>query len=153
MASIRNAKLFLLHNGSLCTSRAPSASRCTGAANEDNTIERKTPGWQAQFVVLSPGHSPDGAAWHWQDHRHPAHRRCTGRPGKRVLYAKYVPAGRIADVNRGILMPISRAVGDFTFTIAIDVSDAEGIARATLENTIGETIRQIGGRIVSEERA
>ncbi|MBN1139287.1 MAG: ATP-binding protein [Anaerolineae bacterium] len=71
---------------------------------------------------------------------------------KRVrLVVEGIPAGRIADVNRGILLPISRAVGDFAFTIAIDVSDAEGIARTTLENTIKETIRQIGGRIVSEE--
>jgi hypothetical protein len=71
---------------------------------------------------------------------------------KRVrLVIAGVPAGRIADVNRGILMPISRAVGDFTFTIEIDVSDAEGISRATLENTILETVRQIGGRIVCKE--
>jgi hypothetical protein len=70
---------------------------------------------------------------------------------KRVrLVIEGVPAGRIADVNRGILMPISRAVGDFTFTIEIDVSDEEGIARATLENTIKETVRQIGGRVVEE---
>ena len=70
---------------------------------------------------------------------------------KRVrLVIEGVPAGRIADVNRGILMPISRAVGDFTFTIAIDVSDEEGISRATIENTIKETVRQIGGRIVEE---
>ena len=70
---------------------------------------------------------------------------------KRVrLVIEGVPAGRIADVNRGILMPISRAVGDFTFTIAIDVSDEEGISRATIENTIKETVRQIGGRIAEE---
>jgi hypothetical protein len=71
---------------------------------------------------------------------------------KRVrLVIEGVPAGRIADVNRGILMPISRAVGDFDFTIEIDVSDEEGIARATVENTIKETVRQIGGRVVGEE--
>ena len=67
------------------------------------------------------------------------------------LVIEGVPAGRIDDVNRGILMPISRAVGDFNFTITIDVSDEEGIAQATLEQTIKETVRQIGARVVEEE--
>ena len=46
----------------------------------------------------------------------------------------------------GILVPISRAVGDFTFGITIDVSDEEGIAQAALEQTIRETVRQIRAR-------
>jgi hypothetical protein len=66
------------------------------------------------------------------------------------LVIEGVPATRIADVNRGILMPISRAVGDFTFTMTVDVSDEEGIARATLEQTVKETVRQIGARVVEE---
>ena len=61
-----------------------------------------------------------------------------------------VPAGSIADVNRGILMPISRAVGDFTFTLEIDVSSTEGISQSTLENKIKETIRQIGATLRDE---
>ncbi len=62
-----------------------------------------------------------------------------------------VPASRIADVNRGILLPISGAVGDFTFSLEIDVESAEGISPATLETKIKETIRQIGVRVVEEE--
>lgn len=62
-----------------------------------------------------------------------------------------VPAGKIADVNRGILMPISAAVGDFKFTLEIDVSSDEGISQATMENKIKETIRQIGARVTKEE--
>jgi hypothetical protein len=46
----------------------------------------------------------------------------------------------------GILVPISRAVGDVTFGITIDVSDEEGIAQAALEQTIRETVRQIRAR-------
>jgi len=61
-----------------------------------------------------------------------------------------IPASRIADVHRGILMPITQAVGDFTFTLEVQVSDEEGISQATLENTVKETIRQIGARIVDE---
>ena len=58
-----------------------------------------------------------------------------------------IPAGNIADVNRGILMPISRALGNFKFTLGIDVSGAEGISQATLENQVKETIRQIGATL------
>jgi len=78
-------------------------------------------------------------------------------PAERTRYRRVrlviegVPASRIADVNRGILMPISRAVGDFRFTLELDVSDKEGIARETLENTIKETVRQIGAQVREEE--
>ena len=41
-------------------------------------------------------------------------------------------------------------VSDAEATIEIDVSDEEGISRATLENTIKETVRQIGKRVVEE---
>ena len=61
-----------------------------------------------------------------------------------------IPASKIADVNRGILMPISRAIGDFDFTLEVDVTGAEGISRTTLENQIKETIRQIGAELVNE---
>ncbi|MBN1262538.1 MAG: ATP-binding protein [Anaerolineae bacterium] len=70
---------------------------------------------------------------------------------KRVrLVVSGIPASKIADVNRGILMPISRAVGEFTFTLEIGVASEEGISKATLENQIKETIRQIGARIQDE---
>ena len=45
---------------------------------------------------------------------------------------------------------MSRNVGDFKFTIEIEVTSEEGISQATLENQIKETIRQIGGRVVEE---
>jgi len=61
-----------------------------------------------------------------------------------------IPAGRIADVNRGILLPISGAVGDFKFTLEIEVSSTTGISQATLENKIKETIRQIGANLRDE---
>jgi hypothetical protein len=47
--------------------------------------------------------------------------------------------------------PISRSVGEFKFTIEIDVTSEEGIAQSTLENQIKETIRQIGGIVENEE--
>lgn len=80
-------------------------------------------------------------------------------PEKTILPEQYhrvrlvisgIPAGKIADVNRGILMPFSQAIGDFQFTLEIDVTSPDGISKTTLENKIKETIRQIGARIDEE---
>lgn len=62
-----------------------------------------------------------------------------------------VPASKIADLNRGVLLPISSVQGDFKFSILIDITTDEGITQSTLENKIRETIRQIGARIDSEK--
>jgi hypothetical protein len=61
-----------------------------------------------------------------------------------------IPASKIADLHRGVLMPINRAVGDFEFTLEIDVSSEEGISQSALENQIKETLRQIGARVEEE---
>lgn len=74
-----------------------------------------------------------------------------GRYQRVRLVISGIPASKIADVNRGILLPFIRAVGDFEFTLEIDVSSEEGISESTLENQIKETIRQIGGIVVGEE--
>ena len=63
-----------------------------------------------------------------------------------------IPASKIADINRGVFMPLSNlADGGLTFTLEIDVSSSEGIPQATLEHKIKETVRQIGARVVKEE--
>jgi hypothetical protein len=69
------------------------------------------------------------------------------------LVVSGIPASKIADVNRGILLPISRAAGDFKFTIEIEVTSQDGITQATLENQIKETIRQIGAMVEFEDLA
>jgi hypothetical protein len=64
-----------------------------------------------------------------------------------------VPAGKIGDVNRGIFLPLSNRVdGGLRFTLELDVTSAEGIPERTLEQTIKETVRQIGARIEEEEK-
>lgn len=69
------------------------------------------------------------------------------------LVIKDVLANRIADVNRGIFMPLSAASDDpLTFTMTIEVRSEDGITLETLENKVKETIRQIGARIVEEEK-
>jgi adenine-specific DNA methylase len=67
------------------------------------------------------------------------------------LVVSGIPASKIADVNRGILLPLSRSVGDFKFTIELDVTSEDGLAESVLENQIKETIRQIGGQVEREE--
>jgi hypothetical protein len=67
------------------------------------------------------------------------------------LVISNILASKIADVNRGILLPFSRSVGDFKFTINIDVTSTEGISKDTLESQIKETIHQIGGIVEEEE--
>jgi len=62
-----------------------------------------------------------------------------------------IPAGKIADINRGVLLPLSSLVKDMKFTLEIDVTSEEGVPQATLENKIKETIRQIGANL-DEER-
>jgi hypothetical protein len=61
-----------------------------------------------------------------------------------------IPAGKIADVNRGVLLPLSSLVKDMKFTLEIDVTSEEGVPKATLENKIKETLRQIGARLSDE---
>lgn len=46
---------------------------------------------------------------------------------------------------------MSSLVKDMKFTLEIDVTSDEGIPKATLENKIKETLRQIGARL-SDER-
>jgi hypothetical protein len=73
---------------------------------------------------------------------------------KRVrLVIGNVPASRIADVNRGIFMPFSAAADSpLTFTLTIEVESEDGVTPATLENKVKETVRQIGARIVEEQK-
>jgi hypothetical protein len=61
-----------------------------------------------------------------------------------------IPTSKIADVNRGVFMPLSSAAGEVTFTMEIDVTSEDGISEATLENKIKETIRQIGANLRDE---
>jgi len=56
-------------------------------------------------------------------------------------------ASRIADVHSGVLKPLVGQVGDFEFTLEIDVGSAEGISKRVLEQQVMETLRQLGSRV------
>ncbi len=65
-----------------------------------------------------------------------------------------IPASKIADVNRGVFLPLSNlADGGLTFTLELDITSEDGIPQKTLEQTLKETLRQIGARVVEEEKA
>jgi len=70
---------------------------------------------------------------------------------KVFLRLEGIPSTKIADLNRGVLMPISQEIGDFKLKIELDISDEDGISKSTIENKVKETIAQIGGKIVKEE--
>jgi hypothetical protein len=53
----------------------------------------------------------------------------------------------------GIFLPLSNlADGGLTFTLELDVTSEEGIPPRVLEQTLKETVRQIGARVVEEEK-
>lgn len=70
---------------------------------------------------------------------------------KVFLRLEGIPSTKIADLNRGVLMPISQEIEDFKLKIELDISDEDGISKSTIENKVKETIAQIGGKIVKEE--
>lgn len=63
------------------------------------------------------------------------------------LRATGVPASKIADLHRGVFMPLTREVGDFTFTIEIDLRAPDGISKRVVEQQVLETLQQLGADI------
>jgi hypothetical protein len=63
-----------------------------------------------------------------------------------------IASGKIADVNRGIFVPMSNLADDgLTFTLELDVTSSEGIPESMLESKVKETVRQIGARVLEED--
>lgn len=62
-----------------------------------------------------------------------------------------MPASKIGDESSGNLRLLAQVTGNLTFTLVLDVTSEEGVSESTLENTIKETIRQIGARLVGEK--
>ena len=63
-----------------------------------------------------------------------------------------IPSTKIADFSRGVLMPLSKDVGGFKFTMEIDIDKkAGGVSESTIKDTVKETISQIGARVTKEE--
>jgi hypothetical protein len=67
------------------------------------------------------------------------------------LRASDIPTRKLTDLNRGVLMPITRDVGEFTFTIEFEVESADGISERKIEQQVMETLRQLGATVEKRE--
>jgi hypothetical protein len=63
------------------------------------------------------------------------------------LRASEIPTRKLTDLNRGVLMPITRDAGEFTFTIEFEVESTDGISEQKIEQTVMETLRQLGATV------
>jgi hypothetical protein len=70
---------------------------------------------------------------------------------KLSLRIEGIPSTKIADLSRGVLMPLSREVGSFEFTMEIEIDKPEGVSESTIKDTVKETISQIGARVTKEK--
>jgi len=50
-----------------------------------------------------------------------------------ILRIEDIPTTKIADLNRGVLLPVSREIGSFKLTLEIDIENEDGISKETLE--------------------
>ena len=63
-----------------------------------------------------------------------------------------IPASKIADFNRGVLSPLTREHGAFTFTLELNLSSEDGISEQVINDEVLETLRQLGAKIEVDER-
>lgn len=62
-----------------------------------------------------------------------------------------IPVGKLADLNRGVLMPLMREVGAFEFVIELDLQAKDGISKRVVEQQVMETLRQLGAQVEDQE--
>jgi len=67
------------------------------------------------------------------------------------LRASGIPVGKLADLNRGVLMPLMREVGAFEFAIELDLAGRDGISKRVVEQQVMETLRQLGAEVEDQE--
>ncbi|MFQ5537797.1 MAG: ATP-binding protein [Gemmatimonadota bacterium] len=63
------------------------------------------------------------------------------------IRASGIPVGRLADLNRGVLMPLMREIGAFEFVIELDLAGKDGISKRVVEQQVMETLKQIGAKV------
>ena len=62
-----------------------------------------------------------------------------------------ISTSKIADLNRGVIKPLTREIGQFDMNLEIDIEDKDGVDEEVLEDQVKETIRQIKAEITEEE--
>jgi hypothetical protein len=71
---------------------------------------------------------------------------------KRVAFrASGIPSSKIADLHRGVFLPLSKEIGEFTFAVEVDVASTEGVSERVVEQQVKETLRQLGANITESE--
>ena len=66
------------------------------------------------------------------------------------LTVSNISSNKIYDINQGILMPITREIGDVEISLIIKIKD-EGISKNIIDSTIKETISQLRGKLDIKE--
>lgn len=64
-----------------------------------------------------------------------------------------VPVSKIADVNRGVFVPLKAEAGEFTITVELEVQAPEGVPEKVIEHQVLETLRQLGAKVEQLERS
>jgi hypothetical protein len=63
------------------------------------------------------------------------------------IRASGIPSSKIYDLSKGVFNPLVREAGEFEFTVEFNVSSADGISKKVIEQTVMETLQQLGARV------
>jgi hypothetical protein len=127
------------------------AARLKTAAEEEEGAESEpetepVPGPEGQGGEPPGGPEPDSGS-------EPEHSPKEERLQQLKLRVSGLPASKLADINRGVLLPLtlnlSREDGDFEFTLGLEVRPPEGIPKDVVER-VRETLRQLEATIEKE---
>ena len=69
---------------------------------------------------------------------------------RRVQLKLQVPWDRMSDLVRGVFMPLSREGANITLQMEIDARTEKGMDRKVIDQTVRETLNQIGAKIIEE---
>ena len=61
--------------------------------------------------------------------------------------ASGIPSSQLYALSTGVFKPLTREAGEFTFSIEIDVTSADGISKKAVEQQVMETLQQIGAKV------
>lgn len=60
------------------------------------------------------------------------------------IRASGIPTSKLADLQRGVFLPLTKEAGTFTFTLELDVRAPDGVSKKIIEQQVLETLRQLG---------
>jgi len=67
-----------------------------------------------------------------------------------ILHVSDLPPNKLADINRGIIIPISSEAEDVGFTIQLEIHD-NSVPKDLVENRVREAVNQLGGSLEVRE--